>query len=269
VTDNPDAEAAMPCAAAKPAIVVYGKQLGRKLTVCTDKNCPVHDPEAAAEAAATPAPTIAPAPEAETEEEAAERQADFERQGAEYEEERQHREEERKQQFEQEQAEYEAERNRRAEMLKARETTFKRILENAPAMFTVAQLRIFLPALVNLDPYTFTVAGAEYFAGDNDNQQTTEEILLSTINGLTDDKLTSFALRLALTGHIAMPRESEFDFLTDAEAAFVPPLTKKANRTKKTNKASTKKSATAKKASAIRKAAKWIFGARLATGSIA
>ena len=26
----------MPCEAAKPAILVYGKQLGRKLTVCTD-----------------------------------------------------------------------------------------------------------------------------------------------------------------------------------------------------------------------------------------
>ncbi len=33
VTDNPDAEPVMPCEAAKPAIVVYGKQLGRKLTL--------------------------------------------------------------------------------------------------------------------------------------------------------------------------------------------------------------------------------------------
>jgi ParB family chromosome partitioning protein len=41
----------MPCGAAKTAIVVYGKQLGRKLTVCTDKHCPVHDPQSAAEAA--------------------------------------------------------------------------------------------------------------------------------------------------------------------------------------------------------------------------
>ena len=97
----------------KPAIVVYGKQLGRKLTVCTDKHCPVHDPEAAAEAAANPAPTIAPAPEAETEEEAAERQREFEQRREEHEEERQRREQERKQQFEREQAENEAERNRR------------------------------------------------------------------------------------------------------------------------------------------------------------
>jgi hypothetical protein len=60
VTDNPDAEPVMPCEAAKTAIVVYGKQLGRKLTVCTDKHCSVHDPQAAAEAAANPAPTMAP-----------------------------------------------------------------------------------------------------------------------------------------------------------------------------------------------------------------
>ena len=118
----------------------------------------------------------------------------------------------------------EAERNRRAEMLKAREATFDRILENAPPMFTAAQLRVFLRALVNLDPYTFTDDVAEHFAGDNENnQQTAEEILLSTIDGLTDEKLTGFALRLALTGHVAIPRESEFDFLTEAETAFVPP----------------------------------------------
>jgi ParB family chromosome partitioning protein len=182
VTDNPDAEPVMPCAAAKAAIVVYGKQLGRKLTVCTDKNCPVHDPEAAAEAAANPAPTMAPAPEAETEEEAAARQAEFERQRAEYEEERQRREEQRKQQFEQEQAEMEAERNRRAEILKARQATFERILENAPPMFTAAQLRVFLRALCNLDPYTITDDVAEHFAGDNENnQQTAEEILASAL----------------------------------------------------------------------------------------
>ncbi len=54
VIDNPDAEPVMSCEASKPAIVVYGKQLGRKLTVCTDKHCPVHDPQAAAEAAPTP-----------------------------------------------------------------------------------------------------------------------------------------------------------------------------------------------------------------------
>jgi ParB family chromosome partitioning protein len=252
-TDNPDAEPQLPCAAAKTAIVVYGKQLGRKLTVCTDKNCPVHDPEAAAEAAANPAPTMAPAPEAETEDEAAARQAEFERQRAEYEEERQRREEQRKQQFDQEQAEMEAERNRRAEILNARQTTFERILENAPPMFTATQLRVFLRALCNLDPYTITDDVAEHFAGDNENnQQTAEEILAAALAETTDEKLTSFALRLALTGYIGIPRESEFDFLAEAEAAFIPP---KPQADKKPKKAPTPIKTAAKKNVPKKKAA--------------
>ena len=246
VTENPDAEPVMPCAAAKTAIVVYGKQLGRKLTVCTDKHCPVHDPEAAAQAAAHPAPTIAPASEAETEEEAAERRAEFERQRAEYEEERQRKEEERKQEFELEQAEFEAERHRRAETLKAREATFNGILENAPAIFNAAQLRVFLRALVNLDPYTLTDDVAEYFAGDTENnQQTAEEILTAALAETQDEKLASFALRLALTGYVAIPREGEIDYLAETEQAFTPPERKSEPKkaTKKSAKPASKKAA--------------------------
>ncbi len=44
-----------------------------------------------------------------------------------------------------------------------------------------------------------------------------------TLDGLADDKLTGFALRLVLTGHTSIPRESEIDFLSEAEAAFAPP----------------------------------------------
>ena len=234
VTENPDAEPVRPCEAAKTAIVVYGKQLGRKLTVCTDKHCPVHDPQAAAEAAAHPVPAMAPAPEAETEEEAAERQAEFERQRAEYEEERQRREEERKQQFEREQAEIEAEHNRRAEIIKARQAMFERILENAPATLSHAQLRVLLRAIVNLDPYTFADDLADDVAGDNENEQrSAEEVLLSTIDATADDKLTRFALRLALAGHVGILREGEFDFLTEAERVFVPPQTEKKATVKK------------------------------------
>ncbi len=254
VTDNPDAEPQMPCSAAKTAIVVYGKQLGRKLTVCTDKHCPVHDPQAAAEAAAHPAPTMAPASEAETEEEAAERKAEFERLRVEYEEEQQKREEERKQQFEQEQANYEAERNRKAEILQAREKTLNRILENAPQTFTAAQLRVFLSALCNLDPYTITDDVAEHFAGeDNDHQRTPEEILAAAISKTPDEKLTSFALRLALTGYVTIPRENELDFLAEAEALFVPPPPVKEKKPKKSPipiKATPKKAATKKRVAA-------------------
>jgi ParB family chromosome partitioning protein len=234
VTENPDAEPVTPCESAKTAIVVYGKQLGRKLTVCTDKHCPVHDPQTAAEAAAHPVPAMAPAPEAETEEEAAERQAEFERQRAEYEEERQRREEERKQQFEREQAEIEAERNRRAEILKVRQATFERIIEEAPPAFNPAQMRVLLRALINLDPYTFADDLAEDIAADNENEQRSAEgVLLSAIDATADDKLTRFALRLALAGHIGIPREGDFDFLTEAETVFVPPQPTKKTAAKK------------------------------------
>ena len=97
VIENPDAEPASPCAAAKTAIIVYGKRVGTTTTVCTDNNCPVHDPRAAAAQTANPAPTIAPAPEAETEEEAEERQRNYEQQRKEYEEEQERRAEERRQ----------------------------------------------------------------------------------------------------------------------------------------------------------------------------
>jgi len=108
---NLDAEPVMPCEAARSAVVVYGQQFGRKPSVCTDRRCPVHDPQAAAEAAAHPVPKMPPPQRAETGEEAAERLAEFERLQAEFEEERQRREEERKHQFEKQQAEMEAERN--------------------------------------------------------------------------------------------------------------------------------------------------------------
>ena len=140
------------------------------------------------------------------------------------------REEERKQQFDREQAEIEAEHNRRAEIIRGRQATFDRILENAPAILNAAQLRVLLRALVNLDPYTFADDLAEDIAADNENEQrSAEEVLLSTIDATADDKLTRFALRLAIAGHLGIPREGEFDFLSEAETVFVPPQpTKKA-----------------------------------------
>jgi hypothetical protein len=38
------------------------------------------------------------------------------------------------------------------------------------------------------------------------------------------------ALRLVFTAHIPIPRESEIDFLTEAEAAFASPHPKKNNQ---------------------------------------
>jgi ParB family transcriptional regulator, chromosome partitioning protein len=222
-----DAEPAPPCAAAKPAIIVYGKRVGTTLTVCADDDCPVHDRRAAAEQAADPAPTMAPAPEAETEEEAEERQRNYEQQRKEYEQEQERKAEERKQQFEREQKEHGAERARREKLHKARVSKFDRILEKAPAMFSAAQLRVFLRALASIDPYAFDDVAEQLAANDENNEQSSEEILLSTIDGLPADKLTGFALRLVLTAHTPIPRESEIDFLTEAETAFAPPQTKK------------------------------------------
>jgi ParB family transcriptional regulator, chromosome partitioning protein len=234
VVENPDAEPALPCEANKAAIIVYGKRIGTTLTVCTDWNCPVHDPEAAAEQTADPTPAIAPAPEDETEEEDPERQREYEQRRREYEEEQQRKEEERRQQFEREQAEREAEQARREKLRTARNAAFERILDNAPLMFTAAQLRMFLTALVNLDPYGFIDDVAAYFRGDDEKiRQASEEVLASTIASLPDDKLTGFALRLVLTGHTAVPREDEFDFLAEAEAAFIPPQSKKSGKPKK------------------------------------
>ena len=182
VVDNSDAEPVMPCDAAKTAIIVYGKRVGTKLTVCTDKNCPVHDPKAAAEQAAHPAPVMAPAPPTETDAEREEREAEYEQRRKEHEEEQQRREEERKQQFDREQREYEAERNRREAVRKARQATFERIVDNAPATFAAAQLRVFLHALIHLDPFDFAEDVAAYFVGDDENnQQTPDDVLASTL----------------------------------------------------------------------------------------
>ena len=87
------------------------------------------------------------------------------------------------------------------------------------------------------------------------NQQTGEEVLLSVVDGLEDDKLSSFALRLALTGHADIPRENEIDHLAEAEAVFAPPQPKKAKAKKATPKKAAKKPTPVKGKSAKKKTA--------------
>ena len=99
-SQNPDAEPVAVCESAKPAIIVYGKRVGTTLTVCTDNNCPIHDPRAAAKAAEHPAPVMPPAPPAETEEEAEARKQQHEEQRKAHEAEQERRAEEFKQQGE-------------------------------------------------------------------------------------------------------------------------------------------------------------------------
>ena len=228
--ENPDAEPASPCPTAKPAIIVAGRLVGTTFTVCTDNNCPIHNPLAARKlqsqnpATATALPAAIPPPE-----------SDKARKARQKEEAR--RAEEQRLQNEQQEKEREAEKAKRERAQKARTSTFNRIVDNAPAMFTTAQLRVFLRALANINPYTFADDVAEFFDTDEQtNQQTAEEILTSTIDKLTDDKLTSFALRLVLTGHKPTPDAKEIDFLAEAERAFASPqpktmLSKKGTKT--------------------------------------
>ena len=257
VIDNPDAEPVMPCEAAKPAIVVYGKQLGRKLTVCTDKHCPVHDPQTAAEAAAHPVPTMAPPPEVETEEEATQRKAEHEQRMAEYKVEQERKEEERKADFERQRKEYEAEQARRDKQRTARVATFERIIEQAPASFSPAQMRVFLRLIIHLD-YSFLEDVASHFAnGDENAQQSDDEIVLAALDGTADEKLTSLALRLVLFDHIGIPHESQPDLLTEAEQVFAPkkPKVVKARADGSKKPKSTTATATAKKEATRKKAA--------------
>ena len=235
--DNPDAEPVTPCEAARTAIIVYGKRVGTTLTACTDNNCPVHDPRAAARLAQqeqeNPSPVMAPAAEEETAEEAAQREAEYQQRRKDYQAEQDRRAEERRIEQEKEDAEYEARQAEREELRIQREATFQRLVANAPEAFSAPQLRMLLRALVNLDPYTFTDDLAEEIADENE-KRSTEEVLLSVIDGTADGKLTAFALRLALSGHRGIPREGEPDFLAEAEAVFAPPI-KKAKEPKAKN----------------------------------
>jgi ParB family chromosome partitioning protein len=90
-----------------------------------------------------------------------------------------------------------------------------------------------LRALVHIDPYQFTDDVAAYFVTDENNQQTAEEVLTSVVNGLEDEKLTCFALRLVLTTHAGIPSENEIDSLIEAEHVFAPPQPKKLEAKKK------------------------------------
>ena len=240
--ENPDAEP--PCASAKAAIIVFGKHAGRTVTVCLDDDCPVHHPHTVVQRPADPPPVMEPAPEQETEGEAAQRQAEHEERVAEYEAEQKRKEEERKAEWERQQKEYEAEQARRDKQRKSRLAAFERLIEEAPATFNAAQLRVFLRLVVHLD-YSFLEEVAAHFAnGDENPQQSDEEIVLAALDGTADEKLTGFALRIVLSDQLGIPHENQPDFLTEAEEVFAP---KKA-------KAPTAKSS-AKKVSALKKAA--------------
>ena len=258
---NPDAEPVMPCAAAKTGLVVYGKRVGATVTVCTDNNCPVHDPRAAAAAeAAKPEPMPAHLEEPE-EEETEEQREGREAQRRAYTEQQEREAEERHQAFERQQQEYEAQQNRRAELTQARKATLERLIANAPATPNAAQFRVLLRAIVHLDPYSFSDDLAEELAAEDEanDDRSTEDVLLAALDGTADEKLTGFAIRLALSGHVGIPRDGEPDFLTEADKAFTAPEPQKGGKPRLVKstpkKASAKKTAAKKKTLAKNKAA--------------
>jgi ParB family chromosome partitioning protein len=159
------------------------------------------------------------------------------------------------------QREHEREQARRTRLLNRRAESFKRVIDHAPATFSARQLRVLLRALIHINPYQFTDDVAAYFVTDENNQQTAEEVLASIVDGLEDEKLTGFALRLVLTTHAGIPRENEIDSLTEAEQVFAPPKPKKSAAKKKvaTKKAAKQrrpvKSTSAKKKSTTKQVA--------------
>jgi hypothetical protein len=119
---------------------------------------------------------------------------------------------------------------------------------------TASQLRVILRALVNVDPYTFADDLAADISEDPDNdKRSAEEVLLAAIDATADDKLTNFVTRLVLAGHRGIPHETELDFLTEAETAFLQPKPKKSATTKKTKPALVKPAKAAAKKSKRKK----------------
>ncbi len=78
--------------------------------------------------------------------------------------------------------------------------------------------------------------------------------MLATIAATADDKLSRFAVRLALSGHFGIPRENELDFLAEADPVFTPPQKEaKPRKSAKTPVALSKPSTKAKKRTAAKK----------------
>ncbi len=100
---------------------------------------------------------------------------------------------------------------------------------NSEGFEIVAGARRFRAAQL-ADPYTFADEIAKEMASE-DNKRTAEEVLLASIDGLGDEKLTGFTLRLALTTHVAIPRDGDLDFLAEAATAFLKPKPRKAKKT--------------------------------------
>ena len=116
---------------------------------------------------------------------------------------------------------------------------------------------MFVRLLVHLD-YSFLEDVAAHFAnGDENTQQSDEEIVLTALDGTADEKLTGLALRIVLSDHIGIPHENQPDFLSEAEQVFAPKWPK-AVKPKETHAKKAKAPAAktpAKKGTVLKKAA--------------
>ena len=108
-----------------------------------------------------------------------------------------------------------------------------------------------------MEPYQFLETTAAHFAnGDENTQQSDDELVLAALDSTADEKLTGLALRIVLTDHIVIPNENQPDLLTEAEQVFAPkkPKIVKQNTTTAKAKRPVAK-APAKKAAPQKKAA--------------
>ena len=112
-------------------------------------------------------------------------------------------------------------------------------------------------AFITCDLYGQSEVVATHYAGEEDNNnQSSEEILLSVANRLEEVRLPELALRLALCSHIRVPDENEIYHLAEVEKVFAPKQAKKPTTKKKTVKEPTPaKGKTAKKKATKRSAA--------------
>ena len=92
---------------------------------------------------------------------------------------------------------------------KARQATFDRIIENAPAMLhrRSACAWSFAQSSTSTPTPSPTIWPRTSPPTTRTRQRSPEELLLATIDTTADAKLTAFALRLALSGHVCIPRE--------------------------------------------------------------
>ena len=85
-----------------------------------------------------------------------------------------------------------------------------RILENLPVTFTAPQLRVLLRAFITCDLYGQSDLVATHYAGEDDeNNQSSEEILLSVADRLEEAQIPDFLLRLALALTSAFPTRTK------------------------------------------------------------